>query len=105
MELETAAAQLEALGNPSRLSIFRLLVQAGCQGLPVGQVQKHLNIPASTLSHHLSKLVQASLIVQERESRTLHCKVDYSMINGLLQYLIYNCCGDDCDIQIKHLSG
>ena len=74
MKLDEAAKQLEALGNPTRLAIYRFLIQHGHQGSPVGDVRKKLGIPASTLSHHIGKLVHAGLVTQERESRTLYCK-------------------------------
>lgn len=70
MDLNTAANALRELGHPTRLSIYRELVRAGHEGLPVGELQKHLEIPASTLSHHLSALISAGLISQERQSRT-----------------------------------
>ena len=57
MKLEKAASQLEALGNPTRLNIYRILVRAGEAGLPVGRIQSKLDIPASTLSHHCKRLV------------------------------------------------
>ncbi|MGP7886334.1 ArsR/SmtB family transcription factor, partial [Raoultella planticola] len=68
MDLNTAANALRELGHPTRLSIYRELVRAGHEGLPVGELQKHLEIPASTLSHHLSALISAGLISQERQS-------------------------------------
>jgi len=100
MKLEYAAKQLEALGSPNRLAIFKVLVQAGPDGTPVGQVQKQLGIPASTLSHHITKLVQAGLVTQERVSRTLFCRVDYKNMDGLMRYLLENCCGkgDYCGV-------
>ncbi|HBZ8836009.1 TPA: helix-turn-helix transcriptional regulator [Citrobacter farmeri] len=71
MDLNTAANALRELGHPTRLSIYRELVRAGHEGLPVGELQKHLEIPASTLSHHLSALISAGLISQERQSGVL----------------------------------
>ena len=62
MKLEKAAAQLEALGNPTRLNIYRILVRAGDGGLPVGRIQSRLDIPASTLSHHCKRLVDVGLV-------------------------------------------
>ncbi|EMH2077949.1 ArsR/SmtB family transcription factor, partial [Citrobacter freundii] len=59
MDLNTAANALRELGHPTRLSIYRELVRAGHEGLPVGELQKYLEIPASTLSHHLSALISA----------------------------------------------
>jgi len=90
--LEDAAARLEALGNPTRLEIFRLLVRAGHAGAPVGQLQQALGIPASTLSHHLAKLVRVGLVRQERQSRTLLCHAEYAQMNALLAYLTDKCC-------------
>jgi DNA-binding transcriptional ArsR family regulator len=57
MNVEQAAKQLEALGNPTRLQVYRTLVRAGHAGLPVSRVQERLGIPASTLSHHLHRLI------------------------------------------------
>ncbi|RVC26363.1 ArsR family transcriptional regulator, partial [Mesorhizobium sp. M7A.F.Ca.AU.002.02.1.1] len=62
MRLEKAAAQLEALGNPTRLQLYRILVRAGDDGLAVGSVQGRLDIPSSTLSHHLKRLVDTGLV-------------------------------------------
>lgn len=92
MDMTIAARCLEALGSPTRLEIFRLLVQAGPQGAVVGDLQERLDIPASTLSHHLSRLVRVGLITQERQSRTLVCRAQYERMNGLLAYLSDNCC-------------
>ena len=96
MELNDAADQLEALGNPTRLAVYRLLIQKGPGGSPVGELQKALSIPASTLSHHLARLVQAGLITQERESRTLYCRADYQNMNALIRFLVDNCCCQTC---------
>ena len=76
MKLEKAASQLEALGNPTRLQLFRTLVRAGDEGLPVGSVQEKLDIPASTLSHHLKRLVDTGLVTQERQATTLKTQAD-----------------------------
>ena len=64
MNIETAASQLEALGNTTRLTIYRTLVRAGENGLPVGKLQLKLDIAGSTLSHHLRELVEVSLVSQ-----------------------------------------
>ena len=87
-----AAACLEALGNPTRLEAFRLLVKAGHDGTSVGHLQLSLDIPASTLSHHLAKLVRVGLVSQERQSRTLICRAEYPQMNALLAYLTDQCC-------------
>lgn len=95
MKIEKAAKQLEALGNVTRLEVFRTLVQAGQGGITVGEIQKRLAIPASTLSHHLSKLMQCELITQDRESRNLYCKANFANMSQLLSYLMENCCAED----------
>lgn len=95
MELEQAAKQLEALGNPTRLAIYRDLVQTGGEGSPVGEIREGLEIPASTLSHHISKLIQAGLVTQERQSRSLVCSVDHENMDDLMEFLVMNCCTED----------
>jgi len=92
MELDAAAKRCGELGNITRLSIFRLLVKAGKQGLPVGVIQKHLNIPGSTLSHHIQRLVQVGLVHQRRDSRVLHCEPQMDAIRELADFLISECC-------------
>jgi ArsR family transcriptional regulator len=98
MKPEEAASQLEALGNVTRLEIYRDLVQAGDEGSPVGEIRDKLDIPASTLSHHISKLVQSGLITQERVSRSLVCRVDAENMDALVMFLAHNCCADDSGI-------
>jgi ArsR family transcriptional regulator len=92
MKLEHAAAQLEALGNLTRLRIYRTLVKVGEQGIPVGQLQGRLGTAASTLSHHLQKLIQVGLVTQERQATTLICRANYRTMNGLVSYLTEQCC-------------
>jgi DNA-binding transcriptional ArsR family regulator len=94
MKLEKAAAQLEALGNPTRLTIYRVLVRAGDEGLPVGQVQEKLDIPASTLSHHCKKLIDTGLVTQERQATTLICRAHYPAMQSLIGFLADECCAD-----------
>ena len=92
--LVEAAAQLESLGNPTRLSIYRLLVKAGPVGLPVGEIQRRLGVPASTLSHHLANLVQNDLVAQVREGRVLRCMPNFERMGELLKFLTDECCLD-----------
>ena len=99
MKLDSAAACLEALGSPHRLSIYRLLVQSGTKGMTVGDVKSQLDMPSSTLSHHISKLVNKGLISQERDSRNLICCCNYERMNELLTYLSDNCCLGDNDCE------
>ena len=96
LEINTAANSLKELGHPTRLTIFKLLVKAGERGLPVGEIQEQLEIPNSTLSHHIAKLVSVSLIKQRREGRTLYCIPQFESINALLDFLKDECClGDE----------
>ncbi len=95
MKLEKAAKQLEALGSPTRLAIYRELIQAGHQGRPVGEIRVKLDIPASTLSHHIAKLVQAGLLTQDRVSRSLVCRADFTNMDALMIFLLHNCCAAD----------
>ena len=94
MKLEKASSQLEALGNPIRLQIYRLLVRAGIEGLPVGAIQDKLGMPASTLSHHVRKLVDTGLVTQERQATTLICRAHYPAMTSLIGYLSDECCAD-----------
>ena len=98
MELEDAAEQLEALGNKTRLAIYRGLVQAGSPGSSVGEIKGTLGIPASTLSHHISRLVHTGLITQERVSRNLICRADFENMDSLIMFLAHNCCADNSSI-------
>ncbi len=94
MKLEKAAAQLEALGNPTRLKLYRTLVRAGLEGLPVGSIQEKLAIPGSTLSHHLKRLVDTDLVTQERQATTLICRANYPAMDNLVDFLVDECCID-----------
>jgi DNA-binding transcriptional ArsR family regulator len=86
------ARALAALGHDARLSIFRLLVKAGDDGLRVGDIAQHLGFAPSTLAHHLSALVDAGLVVQERQGREVFNRVDYPAMRGLLAFLASECC-------------
>ena len=99
MELKEAAIKLEALGNPTRLAIYNGLVQAGDNGSTVGDLREYLDIPASTFSHHIARLVNAGLLTQERESRSLICRANHSNMDALMEFLVLNCCAEDWYIQ------
>ena len=94
MEIDLAAARLEALGSTPRLAIFGLLVRAGPEGRTVGDVQRALDIPASTLSHHLQRLVQVGLVTRERDAQRLVCRAAFDAMRGLVDYLVAECCRD-----------
>jgi len=99
MELEYAAKQLEALGNPTRLAIYRYLVKNGNSGSTVGDIRDSLGVPASTFSHHISKLVNIGLLSRERDGRTLICWAVHSSMDELMEYLVNNCCNEEWYIQ------
>jgi ArsR family transcriptional regulator len=92
MKTDDAAARLEALGNPTRLQIYRALVRAGDAGMPVGKLQAKLDLAASTLSHHLKSLLVVDLITQERQATTLICRANYDVMRGLVDFLAAECC-------------
>jgi ArsR family transcriptional regulator len=94
MKVENAAAQLEALGNVTRLNIYRMLVRSGAEGMAVGSIQDRLGIPASTLSHHCRRLVETGLLSQERRATTLICRAEYPAMHALIGYLADECCAD-----------
>lgn len=100
-EPEQAASGFSALGNPARLNIFRLLVQAGHDGMPVGIIHEKTGIPLSTLAHHVAMLVKTELVTQERQGRLVICRAGFDRMDRLIAYLTENCCagvkaGEDC---------
>lgn len=86
------ANALAALGHESRLATFRLLVRAGEDGLSVGEIGQHLDIAASTLAHHLGMLVDAGLVLQERQGRHIVNRVDFVEMRQALAFLTDECC-------------
>ena len=96
MKIEIAANQLLELGHVTRLSIYQFLVKAGRSGSSVADVQNHLEIPASTLSHHLSRLINVNLIQQIREGRVLRCVAQFETLDILIGFLRDECCSQEC---------
>jgi len=92
MNDEQLAKCLAELGNITRLRIFQLLIKSGEKGLPVGTIQKSLNIPASTLSHHLSKLLHQNLIYKNRAGTTQICIANYDILDTVVNELKEHCC-------------
>ena len=88
----TIAHSLAALGHETRLAIFRLLVRAGDEGLNVGEIGQHLDMAASTLAHHLKALVDAGLVIQERQGRQIVNRVDYDAMRSTVSFLTAECC-------------
>lgn len=92
MTEDQAADAFAGLANRTRLRLFRLLVRAGEQGLNVGDIQRLLDIPASTLAHHLAALATAGLVVQERHGREVISRADYDGVRRMVGYLTDECC-------------
>ena len=95
MDLDDAAICLEALGNPLRLSIYRLLVRTGREGLAVGVIQERMGLAASTLSHHLKALETVDLISKERQGTTLICTARFDRMEDVIGFLADECCADE----------
>lgn len=98
MDIKSAVLQLSSIAQEARLEIFRLLVQAGQEGMPAGSISELLKIPASTLSFHLKELNHAGLINSRQISRFIYYSANYEAMDGLLAYLTENCCAgaQDC---------
>jgi ArsR family transcriptional regulator, arsenate/arsenite/antimonite-responsive transcriptional repressor len=90
--LERHAEQLSALGHPVRLQVLRFVVQAGGQGAAAGDIQSHVKLPASTLSHHLKRLVDAGLLTSRSEGTYHYYAADYAALQALTAYLWEDCC-------------
>jgi DNA-binding transcriptional ArsR family regulator len=93
MDTTTAIAALAALAQESRLATFRLLVQAGPEGMAASRIAEALGIPASSLSFHLKELTQAALIAPRQEGRFIIYAAQFDTMNGLVAFLLDNCCG------------
>lgn len=89
---KNVAQALAALGHEARLSVYRLLVRAGNEGLKVGEISAQLDMPASTLAHHLRALVQAGLVVQEKHGREVYNKPDFDVMTAIMSFLTDECC-------------
>ncbi len=92
METSAALTALSGLAHETRLDIFRLLVEAGPEGMPAGQIGERLGLPPATLSFHLNHLKHAGLIARRRNGRSLIYSADYVAMDGLVAYLTENCC-------------
>jgi len=94
MDTTFIARTLAELGNVTRLDIFRLLVRAGSDGLVIGDIQRRLEIPASTLGFHLRGLVAAGLVSQEKQGRSVICRAELDVLTGVLRELEAECCSE-----------
>lgn len=92
MDFATAAKRLASLGHENRLELFQLLVQAGPDGMTIGELQSVLDLPASTLAFHLRELVAADLVSQQKQGRMVRCHANYRALNEVLQFVKQDCC-------------
>jgi DNA-binding transcriptional ArsR family regulator len=93
MEAAQVIAALGALAHPTRLAVFRMLVERGPDGLPAGTIAETLGVPNSSLTFHLQQLAHAGLVTQRRLSRQLIYATDFKAMNAVVAYLTENCCG------------
>ena len=98
METEHAVAVLSALAQPTRLSIFRLLIEAGAAGMPAGEIARRVDAPQNTVSSHLSTLAHAGLVAGTREGRVIRYRVNLDTTRELLEYLMKDCCAGNPQI-------
>jgi ArsR family transcriptional regulator, arsenate/arsenite/antimonite-responsive transcriptional repressor len=93
MESILAVEALAALAQDSRLEVYRLLVQAGPEGMAASDIAQALEIPANTLSFHLKTLSHADLVQSRQQGRFIYYSANYHQMNALLGFLTENCCG------------
>jgi DNA-binding transcriptional ArsR family regulator len=93
MDNKSIVTALAALAQESRLAVFRLLVQAGPEGMAATRIAETLGIPPSSLSFHLKELTHAELVTQTKSGRSLIYSANFSTMNGLIGFLTENCCG------------
>lgn len=93
MKSADAVTALNALAHENRLSIYRMLVERGPEGLSAGEIAEKLGVPPSSLTFHTQALLRAGLIEQRRESRSLMYSADFTQMNALVGFLTENCCG------------
>jgi DNA-binding transcriptional ArsR family regulator len=92
MKVSTAVTALGALAQETRLSIFRLLVEAGPEGVSAGRIGESLEVPAATLSFHLKELARAGLVSSRQEKQFNYYAVDFERMAELMTFLTQNCC-------------
>ena len=96
METNQVVTALAALAQPTRLSVYRMLVQQGPSGLAAGEIASNLDIAPATLSFHLKELSRADLVATRQQGRFIYYAANYERMNELLDFLTANCCAADC---------
>lgn len=92
MEFGQATEAFAALSQDTRLTVFRLLVEAGAEGMPAGGIARHLGVPHNTMSSHLAILCRAGLVTSRRESRSIIYAADFAGVRALIAFLLRDCC-------------
>lgn len=103
MDNTTAVKIFAALAQESRLGLFRLLVQAGPEGLAAGAIAEKLGLPSSTLSFHLKELLHAGVVQSRQAGRYIYYSADFAAMTALITFLTENCCGgqaQDCCVPV-----
>lgn len=98
MESEQAILAFTALAQPTRLDVFRLLMEHEPEGLPAGEIARHMAVPHNTMSTHLAVLTRAGLIEAERQSRSIIYRAKLDAVRALTGFLVKDCCGDHPEI-------
>ncbi len=104
METLNAAELLAALGHESRLAVFRLLVEAGPEGIVASGIGEYMAMPAATLSFHLAHLSRVGLIKGQRESRFIRYSTNFEVMDELISFLTHNCCNGQPCLPLTHES-
>ncbi len=98
MDIKTATPTFAALAHETRLSVFKLLVEAGPNGLSAGEISENLGVVQNTMSSHLSILSQSDLISKERSGRSLIYRANYETMSTLITFLLQDCCKGSKDV-------
>ena len=98
MDISTAVSALDALAHETRLGVFRLLVQAGPDGLSAGDIAGRLGALQNTMSSHLHKLSRAGLVSSQRDGRRIIYRTNFDALSALIVYLMEDCCGGSAEL-------
>lgn len=103
LSLEVAASTFAALGSEQRLAVLRTLVRAGDEGLTIGELGQRTGVTGSTLTHHMKILMQAGLVTQEKQGRSIICAaVAFDEVRALSEFLLKECCADSTTEECSH---
>ena len=97
MKSNQVVKALSALAQPTRLAIYRLLVEHGPEGLAAGQIAERLKVAPATLSFHFRTLSHAGLVESKQDGRFIYYAANFAVMNGMVDYLTENCCGGNAD--------